>query len=72
MRETIGTIDSSVERFEKMSQGDESALSRTERALYARETPKGEERAAESAAADESECPMDPDKKLACMLAGVL
>ena len=40
MKETIGTIDSSVEEYQKMSQGDHSALSQTEKVLFAREEPK--------------------------------
>ena len=68
LKETIGTIDSSVEKYQRMSQGDESALSQTEKALLASERPK--ETVVE--ALEESESPMNPDKKLASLLAGVL
>ncbi|KAL7537487.1 hypothetical protein ACHAXR_007851 [Thalassiosira sp. AJA248-18] len=68
LKETIGTIDSSVEKYQRMSQGDDSALSQTERALLASEKLK--ETAVESL--DEIESPMNPDKALARLLAGVL
>eukprot|EP00579_Thalassiosira_antarctica_P013098 CAMPEP_0201929524 /NCGR_PEP_ID=MMETSP0903-20130614/23183_1 /ASSEMBLY_ACC=CAM_ASM_000552 /TAXON_ID=420261 /ORGANISM="Thalassiosira antarctica, Strain CCMP982" /LENGTH=329 /DNA_ID=CAMNT_0048468327 /DNA_START=20 /DNA_END=1009 /DNA_ORIENTATION=- len=68
MKETIGTIDSSVEKYQKMAQGDDSALSQTEKALFACEKPK--EMVVESM--EENESPMNPDKKLARLLAGFL
>eukprot|EP00571_Detonula_confervacea_P011667 CAMPEP_0172312662 /NCGR_PEP_ID=MMETSP1058-20130122/18286_1 /TAXON_ID=83371 /ORGANISM="Detonula confervacea, Strain CCMP 353" /LENGTH=314 /DNA_ID=CAMNT_0013026189 /DNA_START=41 /DNA_END=985 /DNA_ORIENTATION=- len=68
LKETIGTIDSSVEKYQRISQGDESALSQTEKALLANEKPL--DVAAESL--EESESPLNPDKKLARLLAGIL
>ena len=34
LKETIGTIDSSVEKYQKILQGDTSALSQTEKVLF--------------------------------------
>ena len=68
LKETIGTIDSSVEKYQRMSQGDESVLSKTEKALLASEEPR--RTVVESL--DENDSPMNPDKNLARLLAGVL
>ena len=71
LKETIGTIDSSVEKYQRMSQGDESALSQTEKALLASDEPR--QRGVVGSSGDESDdSPMNPDKKLARLLAGVL
>jgi len=79
MKETIGTIDASVEKYQKLSQGDESVLSRTEKALLfanSGETPSKEkmmvELSQEESELPSSSSPMNSDKKLACLLAGVL
>lgn len=68
LKETIGTIDSSVEKYQRMSQGDESVLSKTEKALLASEEPS--RTVVESL--EENDSPMNPDKNLARLLAGVL
>ena len=68
LKETIGTIDSSVEKYQRMSQGDESVLSKTEKALLASEEPR--RTVVESL--EENDSPMNPDKNLARLLAGVL
>ncbi|KAL7532386.1 hypothetical protein ACHAWF_004114 [Thalassiosira exigua] len=67
MKETIGTIESSVEKYQKLSQGDESLLSRTEKALFASEKPKDTAREL-----GDDDASMNPDQKLARLLAGVL
>lgn len=69
LKETIGTIDSSIEKFNKLSQGDVSALSQTEKALLAIQRT---EEAEVHPIGEKTESPMNPDKKLACLLAGVL
>jgi hypothetical protein len=86
LKETIGTIDSSVEKIQRHLKGDESALSRMEKALLAASggNPEedttavvvggGVEFADESTTAEETESVsvMNPDKKLAHLLAGIL
>eukprot|EP00578_Thalassiosira_sp_NH16_P007849 CAMPEP_0181121920 /NCGR_PEP_ID=MMETSP1071-20121207/25015_1 /TAXON_ID=35127 /ORGANISM="Thalassiosira sp., Strain NH16" /LENGTH=313 /DNA_ID=CAMNT_0023206811 /DNA_START=26 /DNA_END=967 /DNA_ORIENTATION=+ len=64
LKESIGTIDSSIEKYQRLSQGDENALSQTEKALLACEKTK--EPPVESL---QIESPMNPDKKLARLLA---
>ena len=68
LKETIGTIDSSVEKYQRISQGDESVLSKTEKGLLASEEPR--RTVVESL--EENDPPMNPDKNLARLLAGVL
>ena len=70
LKETIGTIDSSVEKYKRLSQGDDSGLSQTEKALLSIEHQ--EEYEAHSLGKEETESPMNPDRKLARLLAGVL
>jgi len=72
LKETIGTIDSSVEKYQRMSQGDESALSQTEKALLASNDEPRQRGVINSAGDDSDDSPMNPDKKLARLLAGVL
>jgi len=81
MKETIGTIDASVEKYQRLSQGDESVLSRTEKALLfagSETMPSNEEKmmmvglSSEDESESSSSSNMNPDKKLACLLAGVL
>jgi len=72
LKETIGTIDSSVEKYQRMSQGDESALSQTEKALLASNDEPRQRGVIDSAGDDSDDSPMNPDKKLARLLAGVL
>jgi len=86
LKETIGTIDSSVEKIQRHLKGDESALSRMEKALLAASGGNPEEDttavmvggvvefADESTTAEETESVslMNPDKKLAHLLAGIL
>ena len=86
LKETIGTIDSSVEKIQRHLKGDESALSRMEKALLAASGGNPEEDttavmvggevefADESTTAEETESIslMNPDKKLAHLLAGIL
>ncbi|KAL3807803.1 hypothetical protein ACHAXA_004670 [Cyclostephanos tholiformis] len=69
LKETIETIDSSIEKFNRLSQGDVSALSRTEKALLSIQCPQDSE---VHSLGEETESPMNPDKKLARLLAGVL
>lgn len=70
LKETIGTIDSSLEKHQRISQGDESALSQTEKVLFApTATPK---EAIVESEEESDESPMNPDKKLASLLAGIL
>jgi uncharacterized phage infection (PIP) family protein YhgE len=69
LKDTIETIDSSVEKYQRLSQGDVSALSQMEKALLAIEHP--EEDAVHSLG-EEAESPMNPDRKLARLLAGIL
>lgn len=69
LKETIGTIDSSVEKYQRAARGDQSALSQTEKALLASETPR---ESALASLAEEDEDTTDPNKKLARLLAGVL
>lgn len=68
LKETIGTIESSVEKYQRLLQGDVSALSQTEKALLAVDRP------VETAVCTrgKTESPMNPDEKLACLLAGFL
>ena len=68
LKETIGTIDSSVEKYQRMSQGDESVLSKTEKALLTSE----ESMKTVVEPLEENDSPMNPDKNLARLLAGVL
>ncbi len=84
LKETIGTIGSSVEKIQRHLKGDENALSRTEKALLASSSVNPEEDTTvvgevdivdmESAIAKEAEMTamMNPDKKLAHLLAGIL
>ena len=69
LKETIGTIDSSVDKYQRMSQGDESALSQTEKALLSSANTRENEVEFEE---EDTDSPMNPDKKLATLLAGVL
>ena len=94
LKETIGTIDSSVMKIQRHLKGDESALSRTEKALLASSNSgnseedtvevvamlgEGGRRRADAESNDvedeittESVMKMNPDKKLAHLLAGIL
>lgn len=72
LKETIGTIDSSVEKYQRMSQGDESALSQTEKALLASDDEPRQRGLVDSSGDESDDSPMNPDKKLARLLAGVL
>ena len=69
LKNTIGVVDSYIEKNQRLSQGDEHVLSQTEKALLASERV---ERNVGSFAEDDNDSPMNPDKKLARMLAGVL
>ena len=69
LKETIGTIDSSVEKYKRLSQGDDSGLSQTEKALLSIEHQ--EEYEVHTLGGEETESPMNPDRKLARFLAGV-
>lgn len=70
LKETIGTIDSSIDKYQRVSQGDENVLSQTEKALLA--TSNVRSRDVEEDSDDDGDGVMDPDKKLARLLAGVL
>ncbi|KAL3793461.1 hypothetical protein ACHAW5_001636 [Stephanodiscus triporus] len=69
LKDTIETIDSSVEKYQRLSQGDVSALSQMEKALLAIEHP---EETAVHSLEEEAESHMNPDRKLARLLAGIL
>ena len=73
IKETIGTIDSSVEKYQRMSQGDTSALSQTEKALLANAEPReGVLLESEEDVGGDMDDSTNPDMKLARLLAGVL
>ena len=69
LKNTIGVVDSYIEKNQRLSQGDENVLSQTEKALLASERV---EKNVGSFAEDDNDSPMNPDKKLARLLAGVL
>ena len=69
LKNTIGVVDSYIEKNERLSQGDENVLSQTERALLASEQVKEN---VESVVEEDNDAQMNPDKKLARLLAGVL
>ena len=71
IKDTLGTIDDTVEKYQRMSQGDTSALSQTEKALIARDEQRSHVRDDGEEDGD-VESPMNPDKTLARLLAGVL
>ena len=71
IKDTIGTIDDTLVKYQRMSQGDASALSQTEKALIARDEPRSHVRDDGDDDGDD-ESPMNPDKTLARLLAGVL
>lgn len=80
LKETIGTIDSSVEKIQRHLKGDEGALSRTEKALLASSCENPEEDTtiivggvkivAAYADKERETTMMNQDKKLAYLLAG--
>lgn len=70
LKNTIGVVDSYIEKNQRMSQGDENVLSQTEKALLADEYVKEDVESMGDEEDDEDQ--MNPDKKLACLLAGVL
>ncbi len=69
LKNTIGVVDSYIEKNERLSQGDENVLSKTEKALLASEQVKTN---VESTVDEDDDAQMNPDKKLARLLAGVL
>ncbi|KAL7472495.1 hypothetical protein ACHAXS_012842 [Conticribra weissflogii] len=71
MKETMNTIESSIEKYQRLSQGDESVLSQTEKALYSAEG-RMESFANTRELMEEEEEPMNDDAKLAFLLAGAL
>jgi len=77
MRETLGTIDASVEKYQKVAKGDHSGLSQTEKALFASEAAEEEMVAIESTQGleeeeEEESSTTNPDRNLARLLAGIL
>lgn len=68
IKETIGTIDSAVDKYQRVSQGDENALSQTEKALIAAAHAK-DKNVEEEIVGEETM--NDPDRNLAKMLAGL-
>jgi len=70
LKNTIGVVDSYIEKNERLSQGDENVLSKTEKALLASEQVKKNEESIFDE--DDDDAQMNPDKKLARLLAGVL
>lgn len=69
LKNTIGVVDSYIEKNERLSQGDENVLSKTEKALLASEHV---EKNVENTVDQDDDAQMNPDKKLARLLAGVL
>eukprot|EP00984_Skeletonema_dohrnii_P034457 scaffold33564_cov147-Skeletonema_dohrnii-CCMP3373.AAC.1 len=70
LKNTIGVVDSYIEKNERLSQGDENVLSQTEKALLASEQEVKENM--EPVVEEDNDAQMNPDKKLARLLAGVL
>ena len=70
LKNTIGVVDSYIEKNERLSQGDENVLSQTEKALLASEQVK--ENVESVVVEEDNDAQMNPDKKLARLLAGVL
>ena len=68
IKETISTIDSAVDKYQRISQGDENALSQTEKALIAASNVKTREIMEEVG----EETLNDPDRNLAGLLSGAL
>mmetsp|Transcript_15197 Transcript_15197/g.29214 ORF Transcript_15197/g.29214 Transcript_15197/m.29214 type:complete len:331 (+) Transcript_15197:72-1064(+) len=71
MKETMKTIDSSIEKYQRLSQGDENVLTQTEKALYS-VVERKEFFANTREVMEEEETPMSDDAKLAFLLAGAL
>jgi len=69
LKHTIEVVDSYIEKNQRLSQGDENVLSQTEKALLACEHVREN---VESIVEDDNDAQMNPDKKLARLLAGVL
>lgn len=70
LKNTIGVVDRYIEKNERMSQGDDNVLSQTEKALFTSECDTGEN--VEFMVEEDNDAQMNPDKKLARLLAGVL
>ncbi|KAL7522493.1 hypothetical protein ACHAWX_007179 [Stephanocyclus meneghinianus] len=70
LKETIGTIDASVAKYQRVSQGDENAMSQTEKALIAASNLKARE--VEIEGEETMDDSTDPDRILARLLAGAL
>ena len=66
IKETISTIDSAVDKYQRVSQGDENVLSQTEKALIAASNVKTREIMEEVG----EETLNDPDRNLARLLSG--
>ncbi|KAL3795072.1 hypothetical protein HJC23_006393 [Cyclotella cryptica] len=71
LKETIGTIDASVEKYQRASQGDENALSQMEKALIAASNLKARE-VEEIGGEETMDNSTNPDRILARLLAGAL
>jgi len=71
LKETIGTIDASVEKYQRVAQGDENAMSQTEKALIAASNVKARE-VEEIEREETMDDSTDPDRILARLLAGGL
>ena len=69
LKNTIGVVDSYIDKNERLAQGDENVLSQTEKALLASEQVK---KNVEPVVDEDNGAQMDPDKSLARLLAGVL
>lgn len=69
LKNTIGVVDSYIDKNERLAQGDENVLSQTEKALLESEQVK---KNVEPVVDEENGAQMDPDKSLARLLAGVL
>ena len=69
LKNTIGVVDSYIEKNQRLSQGDENVLSQTEKALLASEPAKADVGSNDE---EDDDANSNPDKKLARLLAGVL
>ncbi len=68
LKNTIEVVDSYIEKNQRLSQGDENVLSQTEKALLASEHAS----VTVKSMVEDNDAQMNPDKKLARLLAGVL
>ena len=70
LKETIGTIESTAEKYQRVSQGDENVFSQTEKAIIAASNVMTRESFKEEVVGEETM--NDPDRNLARLLAGAM